>query len=344
MQKIKQLELDSRVFRQRDRLDAWNGVFGDLTEVHPGSNNEDYIAHLEGFDLTRAVLVQHWAPGFDVCRDNRKLATGSVDSVAVFFCTTPSWDVWGKGGIKAAGDLIFTDYTRPFLVRNAPGNVDKTGFVFERRLLEDRISDVNALHGQSIAARDPRARLFTRTIKLLQRALPNLVKSDGPILAGLIADLMSACLKPNHHRNEMERQALLDSKRLMVKSFIEANLRDPNLGPAMICAHCGFSQSRLYDLMPGRGGVAHYIWTRRLERAAEELCQPLLADENISTIAEAFGFTRPSHFSTAFKREFGTGPRDWRRYRASLAHDDVPQNPPPASIYVRQLIDQRLGT
>jgi AraC-like DNA-binding protein len=172
---------------------------------------------------------------------------------------------------------------------------------------------------------------------------PNLGESDGPVLANLIADLLSACIKPSHHRNEMEREALIKSKRMMVQSFIEANLRNPNLGPAMICEHCGLSQSRLYDLMAGQGGIAHYIWARRLERASDALRHPLTADQNISTVAEKFGFTRLSHFSAAFKREFGIGPRDWHRNMSSLPQEEPHGNLSRSSIYVRELIDQRLS-
>ncbi|RJL10726.1 GlxA family transcriptional regulator [Paracoccus siganidrum] len=62
-------------------------------------------------------------------------------------------------------------------------------------------------------------------------------------------------------------------------------------------AHFGKSAMRFY-----RG--------LRLEKAAELLRQPSLS---LTEVAAATGFASPSHFSRAFKEEFGTGPGAWRQ-------------------------------
>jgi AraC-like DNA-binding protein len=77
-------------------------------------------------------------------------------------------------------------------------------------------------------------------------------------------------------------------------------------------ASCGLSQSRLYGLFPDEGGIANYIWARRLERAAKDLHDPAFEHLSVGQIAEAVGFTRHSHFSTAFRRRFGLTAKDWR--------------------------------
>ena len=344
MQKIKKIEIDSRAFRPKDRLDAWNGVLSDLTEVRPKQKCDDFIARLEGYDLKQAVFGQTWGPGFDVCRDKKKLATNMADPIVVYFCAAQSWDAWGKGPVNNPGDVMFADYTRPFLTKFAPGFFAKTGIFFDRQLLEERLSDLDNLHGRFIPAADARARLFIRTAKLIQQSLAHQYESDGPLLARHFADLFSACLKPKQARNEIENNALQDAKRLMVQAFIEANLRDPNLGPAMICAQCGLSQSRLYELIPGQGGVANYIWGRRLARAAEDLREPSMAQQSVLMISENLGFSTASHFSTAFKRKFGIGPRDWRRGPFDPAQAQKAQGLDPAngSNHLCRLIEQRL--
>jgi AraC-like DNA-binding protein len=345
MHKIKQIEIDSRAFRPKDRLDAWNGVLSDLTEVRPQQKCDDYVARLEGFDLKHAVFGQTWSPGFDVCRDKKKLATHEATPIVVYFCEAQSWDAWGNGPANKPGDVIFADYTRTFLTKFTKGNLEKTGIFFDRKLLQDRLSGINDLHGHFIPAADPRARLFVRTAKLIQKTLPLQYESDAPILAEHFADLISACLKPKQARNENESHALQDAKRLVVQAFIEANLRDPNLGPAMICAQCGLSQSRLYDLIPGQGGVANYIWGRRLVRAADDLRDPAKAKQSVLMISEGLGFSTASHFSTAFKRKYGAGPRDWRRgpYDSIPVHDAIGPDPANTSNYLCQLLEQRLN-
>ena len=135
----------------------------------------------------------------------------------------------------------------------------------------------------------------------------------------MLGQLVIACLSPDASRTPNQRLALQEAKRLMIKSFIETNLHSPELGPGFICQHCGISQSRLYALFPDEGGIANYIWSRRLERAAKDLQDTGFAHLSVGEIAENAGFTRHSHFSTAFKRRFGMTAKDWRGNQSLIA-------------------------
>ncbi len=51
-----------------------------------------------------------------------------------------------------------------------------------------------------------------------------------------------------------------------------------------------------------------HIWRRRLEQCAKDLCDPRRAGERIAEIAFRWGFGDASHFSRAFRQQFGCAP------------------------------------
>jgi AraC family transcriptional regulator, positive regulator of tynA and feaB len=63
--------------------------------------------------------------------------------------------------------------------------------------------------------------------------------------------------------------------------------------------------------------LGRYIWRRRLERCAAKLRDPAFAHVDISVIALEHGFNDLSHFSRAFRIQFGAAPRAYRQLKTS---------------------------
>ncbi len=98
--------------------------------------------------------------------------------------------------------------------------------------------------------------------------------------------------------------------RIRVRRFVEEELGNPRLDPAMIAARLGLSRSTLYRLF-APNGIVTYIRDRRLMRAM----RLLVRDEGprsarISQVAYAVGFSDERTFRRAFKRRFGFIPSD----------------------------------
>ena len=55
------------------------------------------------------------------------------------------------------------------------------------------------------------------------------------------------------------------------------------------------------------------VWTKRLELCKRDLAEPRLQSKTVGEIAFTWGFSNVSHFSRAFKAEFGLGPREFRK-------------------------------
>ncbi len=58
--------------------------------------------------------------------------------------------------------------------------------------------------------------------------------------------------------------------------------------------------------------VCRYIQRSRLRRSADDLSNPFLRSESITSIAYKWGFTDSAHFSRSFKKQFEQSPKDYR--------------------------------
>jgi len=110
-----------------------------------------------------------------------------------------------------------------------------------------------------------------------------------------------------------------------VRVVVQQNMGSPEFGPQQLARLLAMSRSKLYRLLDGDGGVAHFINSERLAQAARDLAAE---DEAVSVqaIASRAGFRDHSTFSRAFRRAFGCSPSQSRE-RALVT---LPTQRPPA--------------
>jgi AraC-like DNA-binding protein len=114
------------------------------------------------------------------------------------------------------------------------------------------------------------------------------------------------------------REARLEALRARARRVARARLTDPALGPEAIAAELSVSLRTLHAAFEGSGDtVSSMVRRARLAR-----CHQDLTDANSGTVTEIayrWGFSDATHFSQAFKREYGCSPREVRarstRYR-----------------------------
>jgi AraC-like DNA-binding protein len=100
-------------------------------------------------------------------------------------------------------------------------------------------------------------------------------------------------------------------------AFIDAQLPDPSLTATRVADAQGISRRRLDQIALSTLGtsISVQIWLRRLDQAAADLRDPRLEHRSITQIAYGVGFSSTSHFTRAFKRQYGCTPVQWRRER-----------------------------
>ncbi|TQL47461.1 AraC-like DNA-binding protein [Homoserinimonas aerilata] len=104
--------------------------------------------------------------------------------------------------------------------------------------------------------------------------------------------------------------------------WIEDNLADPDLSADRIAAVHFLSTRYVRRIFAANGTtITAMVRQRRLERVRDELLDPRMARHSISSVAERWGLADPASFSRAFRRQFGSSPR---QYRALHLHQGQP--------------------
>ncbi|WP_259465822.1 helix-turn-helix domain-containing protein [Rhodococcus opacus] len=97
------------------------------------------------------------------------------------------------------------------------------------------------------------------------------------------------------------------------QQFIDENLSDCELTPSAVARAVSISERYLFVAFE-EIGTSPAVWIRqtRLKRAFELLTDPRQQHRSIQEVGAAVGFTRGTHFSRAFKEQFGMTPRERR--------------------------------
>lgn len=102
--------------------------------------------------------------------------------------------------------------------------------------------------------------------------------------------------------------------RLRICRYIDQNLGDPALSPALIASHFRVSSRYIHKLFEHHDeAVCRYIQRRRLESAHRALTDLTQCVKSVSTIAYEWGFSNTTHFARVFRVRYGASPSDLRR-------------------------------
>lgn len=141
----------------------------------------------------------------------------------------------------------------------------------------------------------------------LMRSLWTLPEDSPEELAGSFGSMLALALSRTGPPDDSPKPAA----RAAVLRHVTARLGDPGLSVTSVSRHFGFSPRYLHSLFAdGPESFAATVRGLRLDRCARLIADPGRR-ETITEIAVRHGFTDPTTFSRAFRRRFGTAPRDY---------------------------------
>jgi AraC-like DNA-binding protein len=217
------------------------------------------------------------------------------------------------------GDIFVVDYSEPNSSRanSDAGSAHVINLVLPRARLAPLLAAPNAIQGSLILRETKAGRLIGEHMLALNDAALDLTAVEIEHRLTQLAHLVAQTLGPADAQDpSTSRQALLSS----IKRHIEQRLIMPNVSVDYLCGQFGLSRSALYRLFEPEGGLTTYIQQRRLIRAYALLAAPEMAHRRIIDIALEGQFASDATFARAFRRQFGTTPRE---VRASAAEQDV---------------------
>jgi AraC family transcriptional activator of tynA and feaB len=142
---------------------------------------------------------------------------------------------------------------------------------------------------------------------------------QGQLVAdGLVKVIAAASVDLADARGRESTTCALTLRR--VKTFVVENLSDDSLSAESVAAANGLTARYINKLFEREGSsLMRWLWQQRLEAARAALTGAEPESRSVGDVAYAYGFKSASHFSHAFRRQFGYPPRAAKRAEESRA-------------------------
>lgn len=219
-----------------------------------------------------------------------------------------------QGGVSlqlSPGDLLLMDSVGPCEITPF-GLIEHVSLSLSREQVRKHVTGEGAAFGK-ISSTNACGRMLHLLMDQLCREEEDVGGAQGDALQSAFISL----LEPGFERGEDSTAALGgvggSNLRGYVQKVIDESLGQPGLTPANLAERLSISVRHLYRVFEEEGdSVCRYIQRSRLKRSADDLSNPFLKRESITSIAFKWGFTDSAHFSRAFKKQFEQSPKDFR--------------------------------
>lgn len=307
-------ELHTDAVAASDRLDYWCDATNNLfppTRLSRASATGFYgqVSWLTIGELTVADIR---STKLDVIRTEREIGasddrwfelTIQLDGECAF-----SHD--GRDLVTAPRSMVLYDSRKPYRMR-FDGPYRQISLKVPRDALRERVPTVDRLVAHELSADGLAGRFIFDFVAGLCLQPIEVPAALAGRLENHIVELMATALLGADVQAPLTASGLALIDR--IKAHILSRLDDPDLAPRDIATAQNISLRRLYELFEAEGQqVARWIQCQRLDRIRRELADPLQRGLPINTIALSRGFKEFSHFSRAFRRQYGISPRDYR--------------------------------
>lgn len=298
-----------------DRLDFWHQATNTLfppTRVRR-STHSGFYGHIAWRSFGEVTLADIVSTTLEVSRTEEHInASDRWYEVNLQIEGTSFFSQSGRDVIANPRSMVLYDSRQPYRME-FDGPYRQLSLKVPRAALRDRVPGIDLLTAREISAETLPGRFFFDfavalcDIKEDDAAAPFRARIEGHVI-----ELLATALLGSAERTPLSAGRQVQLGR--IKSFILANLDNPDLAPAGIARAQQISLRSLYELFASEESqVAQWIKLQRLERIRSDLSDPLLRGWPITTIALRRGFKDFSHFSRVFRSHFGVSPRDFRK-------------------------------
>lgn len=271
----------------------------------------DFPDNLPGFTLGEMTVCHLASNPATFQRRPLHIPSGGIDDIIVAFIEEGALrqDESSTAVRAGNGDIIAYAAARPLVPC-----LDATSiffFRFTKQLLLARFAQLEHRLAVKIAEHSSMSDLLLamakEACKLNQRGANDLVKAKfsqallETLSTALQLEIGAGALRHKPRHAEIYQRALY---------FIQENLADHRLSSQNIAEHVCVSERTLARIFAAHGGgIAQTIWSSRLQKAKKLITSGQV--RQVSEAAAICGFSEMSHFSKAFRAEFGDCPKSF---------------------------------
>lgn len=297
-----------------DRFDTWKESISVIFDVNLPEriSSHDFKAEVSCAHLGHLILGQTKSLSQYFNRPLSRIHRDGIDHCLIqVYLEGETRGVWGdrRHSIARPGDVLFLDTAQT--IQSQTSNFRNLTAVIPRTLLTQHMRAPERFHGHILPRESSTGRLLSEHIQTLWRILPSTPACQTPSIGAALTDLVGRYFDEKTQPIELEESSYLAlTLRETIRAYIEQVLELHDLGPSLLANKFGLSRSALYKMFAPLGGVSRYIWTRRLIRAHSELTSSPFYQGHITNIAFRLGFKDASHFSRAYREQFGYSPKE----------------------------------
>ena len=299
-------------FEPKYRFDVWQdnmGILFDLLPPDGGRQTSNFRSRIEACNLGEMVFGVTQAQSQWFKRSASRVAYDDMDHILVQVFLDGG-GILNRTDRVLSGDMLIIDLAQPHDMVNT--SFENLTLVLPRDVNPKLSMLLASLHGRHLSSGNPLVKLIGKHLVSLWDVVPemNLRQAAGAVQGSL--GLMLGWLSNDRELMEDGEPEVSMALGRAIRDHIESRLGE-NLSAEQLAAIFKVSRSQIYRMFRQDGGVARYTWERRLQRALRMLSQPgAYGRLSIGAIGYECGFSNDSHFSKAFKAQFGKAPRTVR--------------------------------
>ena len=334
------LRFRSDAFPLNERFDRWRATVGNTFELSaPG---QDGVGALQMdasvWNFGSLILGNNKFGSRMQRRTARNIRTDQVDHYRLLLQTAGSLSIDADGQRESLqpSRLVLFDMARPEIFCTDSGGSNIVLFI-PRDVLDEALPRPRELHGVTLTGRS--AALLSAHMESLVSDTALFTPQEVPALNDATVSLLAAALARTPQSLEKARPAMEVTLLRQACRYIEFHLSELELSAEQICKFFKVSRATLYRMFEPYGGVSHFIKERRLLRIHAVLASSTQR-QNLSRLAEDYGFKTATHFSRGFREHFGYSPSEARQVSAGPS-PSVTQAPSQGSFnhWMRSLRD-----
>lgn len=223
--------------------------------------------------------------------------------------------VVSQGGRESrieAGDIFVIDPTQPFHIE--AGDIYVNSVYIKPCALRQLLPQFDTLTALAIRCDHGPGALFRTVLDGLFSMKETISEEVADDISDALPYLLASALRSLEKSSDKSTSRLKALHRQRISRYVRDNLWDSNMDANAIAHGVNLSPRHVYEIFSDdESPLMKSVWKERLLLCRRDLAQPKLKAKTVGEIAYTWGFSNVSHFSRAFKAEFGIGPRDFRK-------------------------------